>query len=95
MRLRPEIKAFIKESAKTLFPEAEIYLFGSRVNDNALGGDIDLLILSERKIEQKLIRSFRINFYKRFGWQKIDVVNFTKAEKNTFKQLILTNAKAI
>ena len=95
MRLRPEIKAFIKESAKKLFPEAEIYLFGSRVNDNALGGDIDLLILSEKKIEQKLIRSFRINFYKRFGWQKIDVVNFTKAEKTTFKQLILTNAKAI
>ncbi len=95
MRLRPEIKAFIKESAKKLFPEAEIYLFGSRVDDNALGGDIDLLILSEKKIEQKLIRSFRINFYKRFGWQKIDVVNFTKAEKTTFKQLILTNAKAI
>lgn len=95
MRLKPEIKTFIKESAEKLFPGAEIYLFGSRVHDDSVGGDIDLLVLSPQKIDAKTIRSFRINFYKRFGWQKIDIVNFTKTEKATFKKLILTEAKAI
>ena len=95
MRLKPEIVIFMKETAKKLFPEAELYLFGSRLNDQATGGDIDLLLLSEEKINAKQIRNFRIRFYKKFGWQKIDVVNFTKTEENTFKKLILKEAKAI
>jgi len=46
MRLNPEIRTFIKEIASKLFPENEIYLFGSRPNDQAKGGDIDILILT-------------------------------------------------
>jgi predicted nucleotidyltransferase len=95
MRLKPEIKSFIKSTAFKLFPEAEIYLFGSRVNDNGLGGDIDILLLTEKKIDTKKLRAFRINFYKHFGWQKIDLVNFTKNENSTFKELILTEAQPI
>lgn len=95
MRLKPEIVAFIKETAKNLFPEVEIYLFGSRLHDQELGGDIDILILSEEKIESKKLRLFRIGFYKRFGWQKIDLVNFTKKDNSTFKKLALTSAQRI
>lgn len=95
MRLRPEIKTFIKETAEKLFPNTEIYLFGSRLNNQERGGDIDILILSEQKINRKKLRQFRIVFYKKFGWQKIDLVNFTKDEKSTFKQLILPNAQPI
>ena len=95
MRLNPEIKAFIKETAEKLFPEAEIYLFGSRLNDMERGGDIDLLLLTEKKIEAKKMRNFRINFYKKFGWQKIDLVNFTKADNTAFKKLVLTKAQAL
>lgn len=95
MRLKPEIISFIKETAKILFPEVEMYLFGSRLHDHERGGDIDLLILSEEKIDSKKLRRFRIGFYKKFGWQKIDLVNFTKKDNSTFKKLILTSAQAI
>lgn len=95
MRLRPEIKTFIKETAEKLFPNTEIYLFGSRLNNQERGGDIDILILSEKKINRKKLRQFRVVFYKKFGWQKIDLVNFTKDEKSIFKQLILPNAQPI
>ncbi|PTN02228.1 nucleotidyltransferase domain-containing protein [Mangrovibacterium marinum] len=95
MRLKPDIKAFIKQNGRELFPEAEIYLFGSRLNDHEKGGDIDLLLLSDKKIDTKQIRKFRIRFFKSFGWQKIDLVNFTREERSTFKNLVLTNAQAI
>lgn len=42
-----EIKA-IKECVNLLDKGAEIYLFGSRTVDVAKGGDIDLLIISEK-----------------------------------------------
>ena len=95
MRLKPEIKTFIKETARNLFPDAKIYLFGSRLNDNARGGDIDILLLTNNKIETKKIRAFRISFYKKFGWQKIDLVNFLHNETSTFKDLILMEAQML
>jgi predicted nucleotidyltransferase len=95
MRLKPEIRTFIKELALKLFPNAEIYLFGSRIDNQALGGDIDILILSEQKLDNKKLRLFRLAFYKKFGWQKIDLINFTKDQDTTFKKLILTSAQAI
>ena len=95
MRLKPEIINFIKSASRKLFPESEIYLFGSRVNNNAKGGDIDLLILSDIKLENKELRRFRIDFYKKFGWQKIDLVNFTKSDNSIFKRLIIKDAQPI
>ena len=91
MRLKPEIKSFIKENSIRFFPGAEIYLFGSRLNNNEKGGDIDILILSDTRIEKSKIRSFRIAFFKKFGWQKIDLVNITQKEQSTFKKIVLNN----
>jgi len=95
MRLKPEIKIFIKETASKLFPNSDLYLFGSRIDNDGHGGDIDILLLSEHKIENKVLRRFRIDFYKKFGWQKIDLVNLTKKDNSTFKKLILPNAHAL
>ena len=71
-----------------MFPGVEIYLFGSRLDDNGRGGDIDLLLLSEQKIDTRKLRRFRLEFYKKFGWQKIDLINFTKEDNTTFKKII-------
>lgn len=95
MRLKPEIKTFIKENTLKLFPDGEIYLFGSRVNEYERGGDIDILILSDKKIDKRKIRLFRLNFFKKFGWQKLDLINFTKSDNSTFKKIILTDAQPI
>jgi uncharacterized protein len=95
MRLKKEMRLFIKEFASKLFPEADLFLFGSRLNNHETGGDIDILILSDTKIDRRLFREFRVNFYKEFGWQKIDMVNFTKNEDSTFKELILSTAKPL
>ena len=54
--------SLIKDRVKTIFGEAVIYLFGSRLDDNKKGGDIDLYIIPKlndnifkKKIKTKII----------------------------------------
>ena len=49
MRLNNKEKKIIKENTKKIFGEAKIILFGSRIDDNKVGGDIDLYIIPKNK----------------------------------------------
>ena len=92
MRLNSEYKEYIKKQLGGISEDIDIYLFGSRVNDFDKGGDIDILLLSEKPVDRRLIRNFRVGFFKKFGWQKIDIVAFLKGEENTFKKIALENS---
>ena len=89
MRLIPyEIKSIIESAKKILLGYFSIYLFGSRVNDQKRGGDIDLLILSDCPVELKKIRMFKIILKEEIENQKIDVVYDTYDSKNSFVELV-------
>jgi uncharacterized protein len=92
MRITPEIKAFLKNRIGLISNDIDIYLFGSRADDAKKGGDIDILILSTDLLDRKQIRQVKVDFYKRFGWQKLDLVNYTTEDPDPFKSLILENA---
>ncbi len=89
MRLKPQIENFIRQNLKQLAPEAKIYLYGSRRHDGTKGGDIDILLLTPERVPQQSLREFRREFYKRFGWQKIDIINFSFEEEHPFKKYVL------
>jgi len=76
MRLKKDEIEIIKETTKKIFGnDAKVYLFGSRVDDNKKGGDIDLYIetnLKENIIERKL--KLIDELHKHLGEQKIDIV---------------------
>jgi len=91
MRLNPEIANYLKQLILDKIPGSTIYLFGSRINDMARGGDIDVLILTTDPTEKSILRKIRIEFIKKFGWRKIDLVNFTYSDKSIFKQVIESN----
>lgn len=88
MRLSEDIKLFLKENFGKFFPDAKLYLFGSRIDNEAKGGDIDIMVLSDNQLDKAIIRKIRIDFFKKFGWQKIDIVNFKTSEHTLFRQLI-------
>ncbi len=92
MRLGKEKIENLKSSIHSILPDSKIYLFGSRVNDAEKGGDIDILILSQRKLD--FIEKGRIekNFFIHFGEQKLDLISFEYNEKDSFKDLILKEA---
>jgi predicted nucleotidyltransferase len=92
MRLDPHIREYLKNALKERVPEATVYLFGSRTRDDAKGGDIDLLVLTKQPVDKKIFRAIRVEFYKKFGWQKIDLVPFTDDDPSVFRKLIQSNA---
>jgi predicted nucleotidyltransferase len=88
MRLNPEIRDYLKQMIQEKLPGSAIYLFGSRADDNERGGDIDLMILTEEPADSRILRKIRIEFFKKFGWRKIDLVNLTYSNESAFRQLI-------
>ena len=75
MRLSQRYIDVIKSRFKEFFNDGDIYLFGSRVDDNKKGGDIDLyLVLKEHtNIFEKKIK-FLSRVKRELGEQKIDIV---------------------
>ena len=75
MRLNEnEIKS-IKETFIKIFKDGEIYLFGSRLDDNIKGGDIDLFIINHKSkniLEDKL--DFLVTLKQLIGDQKIVII---------------------
>jgi predicted nucleotidyltransferase len=63
----------LKNTLEALSSNAQLYLFGSRVDDHQKGGDIDLLIVS-KELTKKDLRLLRIYFFEHFGEQKMDII---------------------
>jgi predicted nucleotidyltransferase len=77
MRLSEQQILAIKHTvAKVLGTQAQIRLFGSRVNDAARGGDIDLYIHSDLPIERPAYISALIQakLMRQIGERKVDIV---------------------
>mgnify|MGYP003067501702 CR=1 FL=1 len=75
MRLSKKEIQVILRVAKEIYGEGvEIYLFGSRINDEKKGGDIDLLVRgsSERKGVLAIRMLARLKYF--LGDQKIDII---------------------
>ena len=92
MRLSHEIATYLKQVIQSEIPGSTVYLFGSRADDEALGGDIDLMILTNELAEKRIFRKIRVGFIKKYGWRKIDLVNFTYSNNSSFLKLIDTNS---
>jgi len=68
----------IKQATTDIFgPEAQVWLFGSRVDDSKRGGDIDLYLelpKTDKKEQKRLETRFWIRLQRALGERRIDVV---------------------
>lgn len=72
MRLQAQEITAIREEIRRADPAAEIYLHGSRADDAAKGGDIDLLVVSDHLDFRGVLRTRR-RILDRIGWQQLDL----------------------
>jgi predicted nucleotidyltransferase len=83
MRLSGRLLDSIKKCALKSFGKANVYLFGSRVDDAKFGGDIDIAIdtdISKEEFKQKKIKF--ISSMLRLGIElKIDLVQYRTSDK--------------
>jgi predicted nucleotidyltransferase len=80
MRLALEEQAAIREAVHSADADARVYLFGSRVDDNARGGDINLLVLSKKINVMAKIQILAL-LHQQLGERKIDVAVFADANR--------------
>ena len=59
MRLSSKEIKIIKENTQKIFGKSKIILFGSRIDDEKVGGDIDLYIIPENK-EDLFVKKLRL-----------------------------------
>ena len=92
MRLENAKAEFLKSLVTQYLPSSNVYLFGSRVDDAKRGGDIDILILSDRELKREEKASIEFSFFQRFGEQKLDLVSYGYDENCSFKEVALQEA---
>jgi len=93
LRLKPwEVEA-IRQEIRSLDPEAGVYLFGSRVDDAARGGDIDLLVLS-RRIGDGDRTHLQHRLHQRLGDQRVDLV-LAPDKHRPFVRVVLPGARPL
>lgn len=77
MRLTQDQRKIVREEVAGVFgSDAKVRLFGSRTDDNARGGDLDLLVESQTPISQQRKKSLELvaRLQMKLGDQPIDVL---------------------
>ena len=90
MRLTQQERQVICDSINKVDPEARVLLFGSRVDDQGRGGDIDILCLSS-EINRQQRRLIRREMGDRLAGQKIDLIVAADNSK-PFVRLVMAEA---
>jgi predicted nucleotidyltransferase len=89
IRLEPEIVEAIKAIVARYDPDAVIYLFGSRADPAKKGGDIDLLVVSQR-ITPAMRRDIRAELLLALGERKMDLIVTENPGNSAFTQMAFT-----
>lgn len=90
MRLDTEEKEALRFALKDF--RGKVYLFGSRLDNTKKGGDIDILLIPQRKLPSlKLSLKVQTRFFSRCE-EKIDVVVY---RDTPFCREIIKNAKRL
>lgn len=89
MRLSKRVLNILQINIKKSFGNVNIYLFGSRTDDNKKGGDIDLAIDTNISREEfRKNKSLLLAMLMRIDFDyKIDIVKFNSTDKLLYNEI--------
>lgn len=93
MRLADDERSAIRNAIAQSDAQAQVYIFGSRVDDAAKGGDIDVLVLS-KKINLMAKLDILARLHHALGQRKIDIAVFPDTT-HPFPRLVIQDAVLI
>ena len=94
MRLNETERSAILKTIRRRDSAAFVYLFGSRVQDDTRGGDIDLIAVSKLPLECERHRILD-DLCDELGEQKIDLVITSPTLDNVFARMLIETQKAV
>ncbi|MBS1227036.1 MAG: nucleotidyltransferase family protein [Proteobacteria bacterium] len=87
MRLDAKEQSAISDTIRQVDADALIYLFGSRADDAAKGGDIDLLVLS-KTIDLMTKLDILTQLHQKLGERKIDIAVYADTARPFARMVI-------
>jgi len=84
--------ALLKKEIQARIPHGRVYVFGSRADDAKRGGDIDILVVGDRRLSILDRLKVRTAFYRAYGMQKVDIVSVTSEEPSAMRDAVLPDA---
>lgn len=87
MRLDAKEQSAISDTIRQVDADALIYLFGSRADDAAKGGDIDLLVLS-KTIDLMTKLDILMQLHQKLGERKIDIAVYADTSRPFARMVI-------
>lgn len=87
MRLDAKEQSAISDTIRQVDADALIYLFGSRADDAARGGDIDLLVLS-KTIDLMTKLDILAQLHQKLGERKIDIAVYANTARPFARMVI-------
>lgn len=95
MRLSKRVISILQDNIKKSFGDVNIYLFGSRTDDNKRGGDIDLAIdtnISKQEFRKK--KSLFLSLLMRIDFDyKIDIVSLNTKDELLYSEIQKNNIR--
>ena len=88
MRISEEEQQAILNTITKFDQDAEVYLFGSRLDDAKKGGDIDILIASN-VITKRMLGVLEDELFRQIDAQKLDFVLTDKEIRSAFARMVL------
>ncbi len=92
MRLSIYEREALRDAVHRYIPDARVMLYGSRVDDAKRGGDIDLLVLTEREVDLRTRLSMEASMWEKIGEQKIDILIEKPDALSRFGRIVIPSA---
>jgi predicted nucleotidyltransferase len=92
MRLSIYERDSLRQAIHRYLPDAKVLLYGSRADDTKRGGDIDLLILTDRDVDLRTKIKIEGLMFEKIGEQKIDLLIEKEGALSRFGRIIMPQA---